>query len=237
MKDRGKSLFVLVLLIGIILVGCSYYFVAKPKKAAAQALKTENDVLQSRVDTLEVYKKNEKQYEADIKKNLDEVAGVLEKYPADTTYEDVIMQAVNMQLASTIKFNTITMEDKEDVLEVSDETVQTMNRKEYISGMAYEKRECIYTGEMTYPALKTSLNQILTRNDRTGIKDITMQKVSAEEEIILGCSVVVDFYSVRGTDKVYVAPNIADYISGVENIFGVPELTEEEPENGETVAQ
>lgn len=238
MKEKGRNIFIIVLLIGVIAIVASYYAVMRPYKAKTETLKSEIATLQERVDTLEVYKRNEGTYKADIAKHLEEVATVLDEYPADAKYEDVLMEAVALQNNfHQLKFLTIITDDKEEILNVSDETVQNMNRDEYVSAVGFNKTEATYTSETTYAGLKASLEQILSMDNRVTIASINFQKAGhwdvailpdgAEEfvlyksEPLLAGGIVLDYYSVSGTDKVYVAPDMREYENGVNDIFGI----------------
>lgn len=252
MKEKGKNLFILVLLVGVIAIVASFYAVYKPNVAKAKNLQGEIDTVRVRVEALTKHKDNEKKYKADIEKYLGEVETVLAEYPADVKYEDALIDAINMQKdTEEFKYLTITVEDKEEVLVVSDETVMNMDRPEYVSGVGFNLTEALFAGEVGYPDLKKAVKYALDKDARVGVCNISYQKAGqwlhylkpeGSDEFVLYKAnpllagvLVLDYYSVSGTDKVYEYPDMSEYEAlGGGNIFGTIELTVDE-ETGEII--
>lgn len=230
MKNKGQGVLAGVILLGLVIVFASYKFVYSSYKEKTAVIEAENATLEKKVETLKVYYDNRETYKKNIEMYFSEVETILEKYPADVRYEDVIMQAVYMQMRAPITFDSMTISDKIDLVTVPEETIVNLQDDRYPSSVSFKETETSYMNEVKYDALKAILSQILEKENRVAIKQINYTKATVDEDgqPILSGSIDLAYYSVTGTSKEYVAPSIAEYESQTSNIFGVEIVEEEE---------
>ncbi|MDE6673476.1 MAG: hypothetical protein K2K19_01495, partial [Acetatifactor sp.] len=152
---------------------------------------------------------------------LEQLAGeLLTVYPADAREEDAIILAVQMQRESGAEFLNINMDRGGDPIHVvSAETVQAANSEQYTQEIQFHDMSVTYINEVSYSGLKNLIQMVYNSNNRIGIQNISYSR-GTEENPNLSGQVDLVLYSVSGTGKEYVAPDIVPYLAGTDNIFG-----------------
>lgn len=225
-SSNNKNLLLYVTAFGALLIILVYVFVFQKLTTEADAINTSNLALNRRVNELKVYYDNRYQYMEDtqtLEQLLDEL---LTEYPADAREEDAIMLAVQMQRSSGASFLTVNMQKGNVIHEIPAETVFATASEKYTQAIQFRNMDAVYVNEVSYTGLKNMIQTIFDSSSRIGIQNIVYSKGDAENPNLSGHIDLV-FYSVQGTDKEYVAPDIVPYIAGTDNIFGEIVIPEE----------
>jgi len=225
---------------GALLMILVYVFVFQRLTTEAEAIETSNRSLSRRVNELKVYYENRYKYMEEtqaLEQLLDEL---LIEYPADAREEDAIMLAVQMQHNSGAEFLTINMEKGDAMHIVPAEVVTAAASEKYSQEIRFNSMDAVYVNEVTYAGLKSIIQTVFDSGNKIGIQNIAYTKGDAENPHLSGHIDLV-FYSVSGTGKEYVAPDIVPYIAGTDNIFGeivIPQkpVEQEVIEGGEDAA-
>ncbi|MDE5891524.1 MAG: hypothetical protein K2H45_01240 [Acetatifactor sp.] len=223
-RERGgnsnKNIMLYVAGGGALLMILVYFLVFQKLVDKAEEVEASNRVLAQRVEELKGYYDDR---ETNLSNTLlleqltDELLTV---YPADAKEEDAIMLAVQMQRESGVQFLNINMERSDSPIHVvSAETVQAAASEKYTQEIQFRDMSATYVNEVSYTGLKNLIQMVYDSNNRIGIHNVTYSRGSEENPNLSG-QVDLIFYSVRGTGKEYVAPDIMPYLAGTDNIFG-----------------
>ncbi|MDE6518410.1 MAG: hypothetical protein K2L18_11295 [Acetatifactor sp.] len=234
--NNNKNLLLYVTAFGALLMILVYVFVFQRLTTEAEAIEVSNRTLSQRVNQLRVYYDNRYEYMEDtqvLEQLLDEL---LMEYPADAREEDAIMLAVQMQHNSGAEFLNINMEKGAAIHVIPTETVAAAASEKYTQEIQFHSMNAIYVNEVTYAGLKSIIQTVFDSSNRVGIQNIAYTKGDAENPRLSGHIDLV-FYSVSGTGREYVAPDIVPYISGTDNIFGEIVIPEKPSSNDSETAQ
>lgn len=216
---NNKNLTLYVAALGALLMILVYVLVYRRLMEETEALEASNRALSTRVAELKVYYDARETYIQDtqlIEQLIDELLTV---YPADAREEDAIILAVQMQRESGATFQSINMDRGDTIHTVSAETVAAAASEKYIQELQFNNMNTTYTNEVTYEGLKRLVQTIYDSSNRIGIQNIAYSKGDSEDPNLSGYMDLV-FYSVSGTGKEYIAPDIVPYLAGTDNIFG-----------------
>lgn len=215
----NKNLLLYVAAFGALLMVLVYVFVFQKLTTEAETIETSNKELDKRVSQLKEYYDNRAKYLEDIQITEQLIDELLAVYPADAREEDVIMLALQMQQGNDGEFLSINVERGDAIHVVSAETVSAAASEKYTQAIQFRELYATYVNEVGYSGLKSMIQSIYGSNNRIGIQNIAFTKGDEENPKLSGHIDLV-FYSVAGTGKEYVAPDIIPYIAGTENIFG-----------------
>lgn len=229
----NKNLLLYVAAIGALLMILVYVFVFQKLTTEAETIEASNKELSQRVNQLKVYYDNRPNYLSGIQMTEQLIDELLAVYPADARDEDVIMLAVQMQQGNDGEFLSINVERGNAIHVVSAETVSAAASEKFTQEIQYRELYATYVNEVGYPGLKNMIQTIYDSNNRIGIQNMAFTKGDAENPKLSGHIDLV-FYSVTGTGKEYVAPDIVPYIAGTDNIFGEIVIPEESADNNST---
>ncbi len=239
----NKQVFGYICVFAILIVVAVYFLGVKKLDEKAAATKASNDVLEVSINELKQYKLKEAQYKADIETMKTSILAVLDKYPAGSRAEDVIMHAVTTQLKTDVVYENINIGSAEAYKVIPVETLSEIVLKEgdktFTEEIAFVEQEASYANKLSYPCLKEAIQAVFDSSYKLGITSISYSAKNKDEPGILEGSIDISFYSMRGNGKEYVEPNILPYTTGSENIFGYYELYEavEEKEKEEAEAE
>lgn len=235
-KGSSKNLLLYVTAFGALLMILVYVFVYQKLTTEAEAIQNSNRTLNQRVNELKVYYDNRETYLKDTQ-TLELLMGeLLTVYPADAREEDAIMLAVQMQRNSEAGFLSINMQKGNVIYEVPAETVSAAASETYNQAIRFRNMDTVYVNEVSYAGLKSMIQTIFDSSNRIGIQNIVYSKGDAENPNLSGHIDLV-FYSVEGTGKEYVAPDIMPYIAGTNNIFGEIVIPEKPVDNNSETAE
>lgn len=224
MKEKNKNILIYVAAFGALLMILCYFLVFQKFKAEAEKLERSNQELNQRVTELKVYYDNREQYLKESERIRQEIGGILEEYPADAREEDAIKLAIYMQMQSGLAYSNINISAPESVKVIPAETVTPAGIEEYSGQIAFSSRNVSYVNEISYEGLKNAIKTVFDSENRIGINNI----VYVKNEVSLTGSIDVTFYSAQGIGKEYTAPDLLQYLSGTENIFGTFKEPDEE---------
>lgn len=223
-KDGGgsgnKNLMIYVAAFGALLMVLVYFLVYRKLIDETDKIDASNRVLAQRVDELKGYYDARETNLANTLL-LEQLAGeLLTVYPADAREEDAIILAAQMQRESGAKFININMDrSSEPIHVVSRETVQAAGSEQYTQELQFRIMSVTYINEVSYAGLKNLVQMVYDSNNRIGIQNISYSRGNEENPNLSG-QVDLILYSVSGTGKEYVAPDIVPYFAGTDNIFG-----------------
>lgn len=226
-SNNNKNLLLYVTAFGALLMILVYVFVYQRLSAEADTINASNRVLNQRVNALKIYYDNRNQYMEDTQQLellLDEL---LAEYPADAREEDAIMLAAQMQRDGGAEFLTVNMQKGNVIHDIPAETVAAAASEKYTQAIQFRNMDAVYVNEVSYTGLKKMIQTIFDSNNRIGIQNIVYSKGDAENPRLSG-HIDLIFYSVQGTGREYVAPDITPYIAGTDNIFGEIVILEEQ---------
>lgn len=218
-SNENKNLLLYVTALGALLIILVYVFVFQRLSAEADTINASNRVLNQRVNTLKIYYDNRNKYMEDtrlLEQLLDEL---LAEYPADAREEDAIMLAARMQQNGGADFLTINMRRGNVLHDIPAETVTAAASEKYNEAIQFCSMDAVYVNEVSYQGLKKMIQTILDSGNRIGIQNIVYSKGDADNPSLSG-HVDLVFYSVLGTGREYVTPDITPYVAGTDNIFG-----------------
>lgn len=225
--NSGKNIMLYVAGGGALLMILVYFLVYQKLVDKANEIEASNQVLAQRVEELKGYYDNRETNLANtqiLEQLTDELLTV---YPADAKEEDAIMLAVQMQWESGAQFLNINMERSDSPIHVVPvETVRAAASEQYKQELQFRDMTATYINEVSYAGLKSLIQMVYDSNNRIGIQNVSYSRGDEENPNLSG-QVELVFYSVSGTGKEYVAPDIVPYLAGTDNIFGEITVSEE----------
>lgn len=216
-KYFNQKTFAGISVVGLLVVLMLYVFVFLNFQTKTQELESANAVKAKEVAELEEYYNNLPQYQAAIEDMQQQMQDILAQYPADARAEDVLMLAVDTQENNAIGYDSINMETPESVLDISTDVVANAGIEEYTQAISFVSKHANYVNTTTYEDLKTVIAEIFNTENRIEIDNIVYTK--DEQSGLLSGNLDLNFYSVTGTGKEYIAPDITAYPAGTSDIF------------------
>lgn len=226
-KGINKNVFTIIALMAVLALVAAYFLGYKKYTDLAASTQGSNATLQKEVDALKVHYVNKAKYEADMIPMKEEIHKIMEKYPADTRVEDVIMHAVETQIIAPVTYSSISFGEKKTISSVAQETVLATAQEDMQQGISFVEQKGTYISNIeNYAGLKGLVQAIFDSEYNLGIRKIAFSK--AEEGELTG-SLELSFYSMIGNGTTYQAPDMTPYVQGTGNIFGfVRVLVDEE---------
>lgn len=263
-SNREKKL--LLMLGGILFMVASYFFVYTPQMEEATLLENQNTQLESRLNELLEMKEHKQFYLDETAAMQVKVEEYCRIFPADIREEDGIVLAKNMEFALPMEIDSVglgaksmiaTMDAVSDTTTSTDEgtlmeqaNAQTKDAVAEIEGETVEEKQpqqvtyyspTLYCTQDTlsfacsYETLKDTVEYL---NSQTG--RLTLDSVNASYDSgsgVLRGSMVVNLYSMTGTDAIYSEPDAGMVPYGKSNPFGTIESNaggvSEDSEEGE----
>lgn len=222
-KIFNKKTFLGVTLAGALLLVVVYVFVYTDYTERTEELEAQNAETQKLVDELQEYADNMPMYQQEISEMKTAVEDIMAEYPADAREEDVIMLAVQLQDRNAIAYDAINMEEREPVYTVTADLVNAAEIEGLSGDLIFTQKHAVYVNTTNYDNLKTIIEQVYKSDNRIGIDNIVY--VKNEDDGTLEGNINLYFYSVAGTDKEYVVPDIAAYLSGTSDLFQSDKVT------------
>lgn len=225
--NSSKNIMLYVAGGGALLMILVYFLVYQKLVDKADEIEASNRVLAQRVEELKGYYDARETNLANtqiLEQLTDELLTV---YPADAKEEDAIILAVQMQQQSGAEFLNINMDRSDSPIHVvSAETVRAADSEKYTQEIQFRDMTSTYINEISYAGLKSLIQMVYDSNNRIGIQNVSYSRGNEENPNLSG-QVDLVFYSVSGTGKEYVAPDIVPYLAGTDNIFGEITVSEE----------
>ena len=216
-KIFNKNTFLGVSLAGLLVLVIIYVFVYMDYTEKTEELTQSNEELQKVINELQGYANNINGYKEEIEEMKLQIGELVEEYPIDAREEDIIMLAVQLQERNVIAYDAINMEEKENVYNVAADLVRPADIEGLDEELIFVQKHAVYVNTTNYDNLKSIVEQVYRSDNRIGIDNIVYAK--NEENGTLEGNIDLYFYSLAGTDKEYVTPNIAAYLSGTDDLF------------------
>lgn len=232
-KYVNQKTLILETVFGLLVILMVYVFLYLPYLNKTDELEASNRTRNSELSILEAYYNNMSVYQADITQMQEQIQDMIAEYPADTREEDILMLASEMQKRNSIVYSTISMDETEGVYTIPQGTVAKVNMEGMDADLIFTRKRAVYVNDTDYPNLKDCIQDILNSSQRIAIDNIVY--VKNESTGNLEGNIELLFYSLVGTGKEYVAPEMSDYASGTENIF--QSVSEEQTNESRTIEQ
>ncbi|MBE5874160.1 MAG: hypothetical protein E7287_07090 [Lachnospiraceae bacterium] len=215
-KVNSKQVFSYVALVGILAVALFYVMFYMKYEEKTTALIQENGLLKSRVATLKAYHKKADEYRSKVDAMQEGIGQLLEEYPANALEEDALMLAVDMEKHGNIKYSVINIGEDEQIYSIPESTVKAAGYNDLQNSLVFVEKRVTYGNDISYGSLKSCIEEIYKNKNKIAVSNIVYLR---DEEGKLTGNIDVSFYSVRGTGKEYVKPDIDKYMAGKADLF------------------
>lgn len=248
MKVSKRDVLLLVAFIGILAAVCSYFFVFQPTMEKTKALTEENKQLEARIADLQNKSDNRDSYESQTAQMRREMEEVYQLFPVDVREENAVLLAINQELLSPMKVESVTIDallevplvdapqdevpeatyGYAEIEQLEDETGTQdapVNEVDYTSDAAsvnpfhLMSRKTTINYEVSYEGLKRSVKNICMQTDRMVIDNLSV--VYDEQTGLLKGTTTVNMFCVPDQEgKEYEEPDFGGVLLGTNNIFG-----------------
>lgn len=224
MKVSKKELYMLLMLAGVIIAACSFFFGFQKINQKTEALRIETEALESDVNKYNAVKDNIDVYNIGIDESTKKIAEIIAKIPSDVLPEDAFMLARELEKNDEYTFvDATTWADETTVYTVTSHPVDT-TKTPITYYLNNNEVSIIHTS--SYQGIKDMLDYIYEHKNRMSFESFM---VSYDETTgLLSGSTNVNFYSIVGSDKEYKEQNIQGVQMGTDNIFGTRSVSENE---------
>ena len=247
MKVSKRDVLLLVGLIGVLAVVCSYFLVFQPTMEKAEKLEEENTKLEERIADLQNKSDNRDTYESETAQMRLEMEEIYQLFPVDVREENAVLLAINQELLAPLEVESVTIdalvevpfvaemdeeehsatyeieevEEIEDATGTQDEpTPETVEQStDSVNPFHLMNRKTTINYEVSYEGLKRSVKNICMQTDRMVIDNLTV--VYDETTGLLRGTTTVNMFCVPDQeDKEYEEPDFGGVLLGTDNIFG-----------------
>lgn len=239
--EREKN--IIIVLFGIAIPVVVYLLVFTKYNEQRDVILAENQALSQEVAYLQELMDNKEYYLAETDRMNVEMEEIKEQFPPELHPEDEIYYAYNMETKydvlttalsmpvaeavavaqPVIEMQTEVVDDGTEAVDDGTEAVEEEVAAEpaaatAASTIALYKAPVTFSFKLTYSAAKDWIKEIL--EDKDNKKSISSLTLSYEEQTgNLNGSMVVNMFSLSGTDKIYEAPNIQGIGIGTDDLF------------------
>ncbi|MDE6600586.1 MAG: hypothetical protein K2K90_00195 [Lachnospiraceae bacterium] len=249
MKVSKRDVLLLLGLLGVLAVVCSYMLVFQPTMEKMEALTEENEQLELRIADLQGKSANRDSYESETAQMRREIEEIYQLFPVDVREENAVLLAINQELLSPMKIQSVTIDalvevpfaeelqqeempdatyEIEEVEEIEDATgTQEAPTPEAgdtqsaagVNPFHLMNRKATINYEVSYEGLKRSVKNICMQTDRMVIDNLSV--VYDEQTGLLRGVTAVNMFCVPDQEgKVYEEPDFGGVLLGTDNIFG-----------------
>lgn len=217
LKDNAdKKLFSLVAVLCLIVFVAFYMKFFKANNEKADELDSENSSIQYHISQLREYYDAQVNNEKAIKELREQIVQIVDEYESDVREEDAIYQGILVAEKAQTVYDGISIGEKDEMYKVDQSTVKNGGIDSLQQSLGFCKRTAVYLNTVDYKALKDEIQAVFESEYEVSIASVTYVRDS--ETGLLEGAMELNFYSLSGIDKEYVAPAIS-YPMGVENIF------------------
>ncbi len=227
MKIAKKDIALIMIVLGLVILFCSFKFAFSPALDTVDAEKAKQADLQKQIDEIKKVAGTEPDMEKEIAGWTKEIEDMLAKYHAAYSYEDGILWMKQIEDAGTASGSPVISAYTVNEIGAASLTT-TVEGQGAFSGKVYGKGTASYSFNYfvpDYESLKSFLDYIVTASNREGVKTIDSMSfaVNSVTGEISG-SVNMTVYSVTDLADVllYKLPAVDGVNQGVGNIFGEP---------------
>ena len=242
MKVKKSEIQLLIAVIGVLIVVCTYFLVYSSFNEKSDALEAQNVTLSSQVATLEALDQRKADYIEATGKMQSYITNFENRFPADILPEDSIMMVKTLEDYTRTEVANIAFGSEAEVVypPAADATAATdaaadaaadttaaaattaaspvsTDGTAYADTHMYEVPLSISIS-CTYDDFKGLVRYIYNQQERESIQGVSISY--NETDGMLTGNMTMNTYYLLGTDKVYSSPYIPDMQMGVDTIFG-----------------
>ncbi len=224
MKVSKKELYMLLIVAGIAIAACSFFFGFQKINEKTEALRIETEALESDVNKYNAVKDNIEVYNVGINDATKKIAEIIAKIPSDVLPEDAFMLARELEKNDEYTFvDAVTWADETTAYTVTSHPVDE-TKTPIVYYLNNNQVSIVHTS--SYQGIKDMIDYIYEHKNRMAFESFM---VSYDETTgLLSGSTNVNFYSIVGSDKEYKEQNIQGVQIGTNNIFGTRSVSENE---------
>lgn len=225
MTISKKDQKLLVYLIAVGLLSAVYFFFAKPKMEAQQAMQTEIEALTQQVNYYNEIYINQAEYEDKIAKTQVEYNETLNKFFGGLNQENTLINIKGIEEATNTWISRISFQEPQMIMgdgsemsadegaDASGETTEVATT-DSVTGL---KQDLNIDFSCKYSDFKRFIEYMQNYDQRLFVSSINTT-YSLDADLITG-SIVLSQYAITGADIEYNAPDLSNITTGVENIF------------------
>lgn len=225
-KISAKQVMTYVLLAGLLLLLVVYFLICKKFDSKTEAIEASNTTLSARVAELKKYYDELETYKTDMEQMNGQISAWLSEFPADVKEEDIIVLALDTEKNALVGYTNINIQNREELKTIPADTVKAAGMENLTQDIIFVQRKTGYVNVTDYINLKSCIRTINDNDNRLNISNVSYSKNDETGE--LEGTIEVTFYSVLGTGKEYVPQKLPEYESGLYNLFGTVDVSEEE---------
>lgn len=238
-----KSDIQLIIGIAIALLALAFYlYCSNTLSAKTDALTSENASLQAEVDYLQDLMNHKQEYIDETENMSAECTRIMGEFPADVKAETQIMYANDLETSNAVLVESVEMPGKEmvvvetavpvqaeaqpvdDTQPVNDavETAPANTASALSTSVLLYRNPTTITFKSTYKSAKDIIKAINEdKKDKKSIRALTL--AFDEDTGNLSGTLIVEMYSLTGTDAEFVEPSVTGIKNGSPNIFKTSE--------------
>lgn len=237
MKLKQKDKYILLLVLGILVALATYFFIFQRFTEMNETLQVENKALEEEVAYLQRLMNDKEFYIAETDRMNLEMEEMKAQFPAELYPEDEIYYAYNSETKYDVATKSMALPEAVQVSvaqpvsnESEPEVVDDGSEAETVEGETVEdtapaqpsitlfKSAVTFDFQITYAAAKDWVKEILA--DKENKKSIESVSLNYDERTgnIKG-KMVVNMFSLTGTERTYEAPNIPGIGVGTDDLF------------------
>ena len=245
MKVKKSEIQLLIAVIGVLIVVCTYFLVYSSFNEKSDALEAQNVTLSSQVATLEALDQRKADYIEATGKMQSYITNFENRFPADILPEDSIMMVKTLEDYTRTEVANIAFGSEAEVVytpaadaatTTADATAATDVAADTTAAAATTAASPVSTDgtayadthmyevplsisiSCTYDDFKGLVRYIYNQQERESIQGVSISY--NETDGMLTGNMTMNTYYLLGTDKVYSSPYIPDMQMGVDTIFG-----------------
>ena len=238
MKVKKSEIQLLIAVIGVLIVVCTYFLVYSSFNEKSDALEAQNVTLSSQVATLEALDQRKADYIEATEKMQSYITNFENRFPADILPEDSIMMVKTLEDYTRTEVANIAFGSEAEVVytPAADAATTTADATAATAAAATTAASPVSTDgtayadthmyevplsisiSCTYDDFKGLVRYIYNQQERESIQGVSISY--NETDGMLAGNMTMNTYYLLGTDKVYSSPYIPDMQMGVDTIFG-----------------
>lgn len=224
MKVKKSEIQLLIAVIGVLIVVCTYFLVYSSFNEKSDALEAQNVTLSSQVATLEILDQRKADYIEATEKMQSYITNFENRFPADILPEDSIMMVKTLEDYTRTEVANIAFGSEAEVVYTpAADAATTAASPVSTDGTAYADTHMYEVPlsisiSCTYDDFKGLVRYIYNQQERESIQGVSISY--NETDGMLAGNMTMNTYYLLGTDKVYSSPYIPDMQMGVDTIFG-----------------
>jgi hypothetical protein len=220
---QKRDVKILLVLLGVLFLAASYWFVYNPLSQQADSLQAQTQDLKPRLNTLRGYYHDLDTYQNAITQTKNTVEKERSRYPDDVRPENMIMYADQLRNNFGIDIQELSFEDPVPCLEFKG-FQEGGNKNDPLNLTAYQRSMTVKCG-VGYAELKKLIDFVYQTDHRTSVDTVNVSFDSKTGK--LTGDVMLNQYFIAGTGNAYVPAQVPDVEKGREDLFGTVSAPEQ----------